>query len=181
MKFFLLLLTLYKIKFSYQKLKSVYTIIRHGARTSDSYKLDFNAKLYGPYMKMTLNGYQQSQNLGRTLRNRYINKLKFLDEKYNKRHISFKTGLSQRTIFSLYGIITGLYPDNLIEIKYDNKDLSYPPNNNFDIPFFGNENFDSNEEKIKLKILSSSDELNLHPIKCNYIFYIIISFYFYFS
>ena len=32
--------------------------------------------------KITLNGYEQSQNLGRTLRNRYINKLKFLDYKY---------------------------------------------------------------------------------------------------
>ena len=173
MKFFLFLIIFSQISISLQKLISVYSILRHGARSSDSYKLDFNAKLYGPYMKLTLNGYQQSQNLGRTLRNRYVNKLKFLEEKYNKRQTSFKTGLSQRTIFSLYGIISGLYPDNLIEMKYDNKDLNNPPNNNFDFPFNENEKFNSNEEKIKLKILSSSEELNLHPIKCNFLIIII--------
>ena len=142
-KFFNFIFFFLLINLTSQKLISVYSIIRQ-----------------------TLNGYEQSQNLGRTLRNRYINKLKFLDDKYNNNQIIFKTGLSQRSIFSLYGIISGLYPNNMIEIKYENPNLI---NNNFDIPFNKEDQFLSNEPKIPIKILGSDKELNYHPIKCKYI------------
>lgn len=165
-KFFNFIFFFLLINLTSQKLISVYSIIRHGARSSETFLSDYNGKIYGYYSKITLNGYEQSQNLGRTLRNRYINKLKFLDDKYNSNQIVFKTGLSQRSIFSLYGIISGLYPNNMIEIKYENPNLI---NNNFNIPFNKEDQFLSNEPKIPIKILNSEKELNYHPIKCKYI------------
>ena len=163
MKKFYILNFIFLLDLTYEKLLSVYSIIRHGARTSQYYSKDTIANLFGGYSKITINGIQQSQNLGRTFRKRYMEKYKFLNEKYDKKLVKFQTGFSQRTIFSMYNLINGLYPNYLIEMKSEYKEKL--PDNNYDIPFNDEDKFHS-ENKIILEILPSGLEKSFEPKKC---------------
>ena len=163
MKNFQILNFIFLLNLTFEKLLSVYSIVRHGARTSRYYSKDAISNLFGTYSKMTINGIQQAQNLGRTFRKRYIEKYKFLNEKYDKKIVKFQTRFSQRTIFSMYNLINGLYPNYLIEMKSEYKEKL--PDNNYDIPFNNEDKFNS-ENKIKLEILPSGLEKSFEPKKC---------------
>jgi hypothetical protein len=163
MKIFLILNLLFLLNITFEKLLSVYSIVRHAARTSQYYSKDTLSNLFGAYSKITINGIQQSQNLGRAFRKRYIEEYKFLNEKYDKKLVKFQTGSSQRTIFSMYNLINGLYPNYLIDIKSNYKEKL--PDNNYDIPFNDEDKFNS-ENKIIIEILPSALEKSFEPKKC---------------
>ena len=152
------------INITSEKLLSVYTIARHAARSSINYTKDLVGSLFGGNSKLTINGMIQAQQLGRAFKKRYIEKYKLLNEIYDEKQVKFQTGLSQRTIFSLYGLINGLYPNYSIDLSSEIIDKI--PENNFDIPFYNEDKFIS-ENKINLEILTHGIEKAYEPKKCN--------------
>lgn len=102
-------------------LLSVFEINRHGARTPKSFE-SLQKKLYfgSQNMQLTINGYRQEQLLGKLIEQKYIKKYNFLPKEYNKKDFSLTSSPTQRTIFSAAGYLSGLYPDNIIKVKFIN-------------------------------------------------------------
>ncbi len=100
---------------------SVFEINRHGARTPKYFqerqeKLFFGSK----NMQLTINGFRQEQLLGRFIRQRYVENLKFLSPEYKSEEFSLLSSPTQRTIFSAAGFLSGLYPNHILKNMYTN-------------------------------------------------------------
>ena len=61
--------------------------------------------------QLTTVGHQQANDLGKMLRHRYVQDLKFLDVSYIEDQVKARTTNFQRTINTLQGVLTGLWPD----------------------------------------------------------------------
>ena len=57
-------------------------------------------------------------------RDKYINKLKFLNSDLNTLEIEFYSSEFQRNIFSTESFIQGLYPGTLTKLNYENQNLN---------------------------------------------------------
>lgn len=111
------------------KLVYVVEINRHGARTATNYPNGKLNKFFGIEDKLTPNGLIQEQKLGKIIRDKYINELKFLSKNYKKSEFEIFSTEYQRTIFSAEGFLSGLYPGYVTKIIYKNKELKNIINN----------------------------------------------------
>lgn len=97
------------IIFSTSKLYQVVSLFRHGARYHLTDLYDGNSTR-DMWEELTPVGMRQHQTLGKILNREYIQNLKFLSEKFNKKEIEvYSTGFN-RTIQSALSQLYGLYP-----------------------------------------------------------------------
>ena len=100
------------------KITNVIEINRIGMRTSRHFKNDLLDKFYGRIMNLTPHGLNQLRNLGQAIRKKYIEENNFLQYDYNSEQFKIYSSETQRSIYSSLGFLSGLYPENLISIKY---------------------------------------------------------------
>ena len=171
-KIFLLILIL---KYISSELIYVFQLNRHGART-DRYLHKYSlSKLYGNHRQLTINGYHQLQILGKMFRDKYINKLKFLNSDLNNLEIEFYSSEFQRNIFSTESFIQGLYPGTLTKLNYENQNLNKTrnleivPMNNIEFWNITNTNLNSfNMYNISINVLSLKNDKILNSFLCKY-------------
>lgn len=97
------------ITLSESKLYQVVSLFRHGARYHLNALYDGNST-YDVWGELTPVGMRQHQTLGKTLNKEYVQNLKFLSEKFNKKEVEvYSTGFN-RTIQSAMSQLYGLYP-----------------------------------------------------------------------
>jgi len=60
--------------------------------------------------QLTLLGMEQMENFGKALRERYVNQLSFLEEKFNENDVWIRSTNTSRTILTARQVIRGLYP-----------------------------------------------------------------------
>ena len=156
---------IYFLIYNYCKLIYVVEVNRHGARTSTNYPNGKLSKFFGIDDKLTPNGLIQQQKLGKIIRNKYINELKFLSKNYNPSEFEIFSTEYQRTIFSAEGFLSGLYPGYITKIIYKNKELKDIINND-SAPIaegYFNENF---PKEINLNVIDGTKDKMFHPNHC---------------
>ena len=121
------------------KIASVIEINRIGMRTSRHFKNDLIDKFYGRIMNLTPHGLNQLRNLGQAIRKKYIEENNFLKYNYDSEQFKIYSSETQRSIYSSEGFLSGLYPENLISIKYQNDYLNLIQSDT--VPFFMIKNF----------------------------------------
>lgn len=101
------------------KLISVFQLNRHGARTPKAFEDRQKRLFFGSQnMQLTINGYRQEQLLGASIREKYVEKYKFLSAEYKEDEFFLLSSPTQRTIFSGAAFLNGLYPKEIIKFKY---------------------------------------------------------------
>lgn len=105
--FTVLLLSFFSI--SGAELVQVLQITRHGARTPTAF--EFKPDQY-PYTlgELTSLGKIQQYHLGQEMRQRYVNKFKFISQDFDPSEVVVKSSGKQRVIESALSFINGLYP-----------------------------------------------------------------------
>ena len=163
-KFILCFLLLFK--WTSSRLLNVVQLNRHGARTSTNFRNGLLSKYFGSDMKLTPNGYRQHQILGQYIHDKYINRLHFLSETYQKNQFEIFSTQTQRTIFSAEGFLSGLYPGSVVKVSYDNKALDIITNDT--IPFLLNYKplFNFQQTEIELKVIDLKNDIMFHPMGC---------------
>lgn len=163
-KFILCFLLLFK--WTSSRLLNVVQLNRHGARTSTNFRNGLLSKYFGSDMKLTPNGYRQHQILGQYIHDKYINRLHFLSETYQKNQFEIFSTQTQRTIFSAEGFLSGLYPGSVVKVSYDNKALDIITNDT--IPFLLNYKplFNFQQTEIELKVIDLKNDIMFHPMNC---------------
>lgn len=129
--FLFLLANIFLIHFIRTKaiLLSVFEINRHGARTPKHFEERQKKLFFGSQnMQLTINGFRQEQILGSFIREKYVEKLKFLSADYKPEEFCLISSPTQRTIFSAAGFLSGLYPNYVVKNKYIN--INKENNNN---------------------------------------------------
>jgi hypothetical protein len=102
-------------------LLGVFEINRHGARTPKHFEERQKKLFFGSQnMQLTINGFRQEQLLGTFIKEKYIEKLKFLSPEYKSEEFCLVSSPTQRTIFSAAGFLSGLYPNYVVKNKYIN-------------------------------------------------------------
>lgn len=116
-------------------LLSVFQINRHGARTPKHFEERQKKLFFGSQnMQLTINGFRQEQMLGSFIKEKYVEKLKFLSPEYLPDEFCLISSPTQRTIFSAAGFLSGLYPNFVVKNKYinfsSNNGVNLQKNNN---------------------------------------------------
>jgi len=114
-KFCVLLLVLPLLQ---AELVQVIQLARHGARTPNSFELISN-QYPEEEGQLTVLGLVQEYFLGREMRKRYVEDLKFLPETFNSSEVLIRSSWKNRTIRSAFAFANGLYPQEG-GIVYDN-------------------------------------------------------------
>ena len=127
-------------------LLSVFEINRHGARTPKHFEERQKRLFFGSQnMQLTINGFRQEQLLGSFIREKYIEKLKFISPDYNPEEFCLISSPTQRTIFSAAGFLSGLFPNYVVKNKYINLSDSASNNGvNFQNNNINQKNFNAN-------------------------------------
>ena len=149
------------------KLIYVVELNRHGARTSTNYPNGILNKFFGIEDKLTPNGLIQEQKLGKIIRDKYINELKFLSKNYKESEFEIFSTEYQRTIFSAEGFLSGLYPGYITKIIYKSKELKNIINNDSAPIIEGYFNNDFPKE-ITLNVLDGNKDKMFHANKCKF-------------
>ena len=148
------------------KITNVIEINRIGMRTSRHFKNDLLDKFYGRIMNLTPHGLNQLRNLGQLIRKKYIEENNFLQYDYNSEQFKIYSSETQRSIYSSLGFLSGLYPENLISIKYQNDYLNLIQSDT--VPFFYDQDFFDNQKLIELNVLNLNKD---HIISSGYCLY----------
>ena len=138
MNLLLILILLFLLTFQEEKIKFVFQIHRHGARTP-VYNLTSNGDKYIdiykeewslPEGELTEIGKRMHYLVGVFNRKKYIDKYKLLSENYNPYEILVKSTDVNRTLMSIYSQLQGLYPHTSDKIDNYDRDinLTYPQN-----------------------------------------------------
>jgi len=171
--FILLLVNITQLLLSTSKevLLSVFEINRHGARTP-KYFAERQQKLFfgSQNMQLTINGFRQEQMLGRLMREKYVETLKFLSPDFKPDEFCLVSSPTQRTIFSAAGYLSGLYPNNLVKNTYfnlspdSNANANDSRNNSKNRVNMQNKNYKkshgNNNANIQINFNSISDRIN---------------------
>lgn len=158
---------IYFIIYNNCKLIYVVELNRHGARTSTNYPNGILNKFFGIEDKLTPNGLIQEQKLGKIIRDKYINELKFLSKNYKESEFEIFSTEYQRTIFSAEGFLSGLYPGYITKIIYKSKELKNIINNDSAPIIEGYFNNDFPKE-ITLNVLDGNKDKMFHANKCKF-------------
>ena len=150
----------------HSKILSVIEINRIGMRTSRHFKNDLIDKFYGRIMNLTPHGLNQLKNLGESIRKKYIEENNFLKYNYDSEQFKIYSSETQRSIYSSEGFLSGLYPENLISIKYQNDYLNLIQSDT--VPFFYDKEFFDNQKLIELNVLNLKKN---HIISSGYCLY----------
>lgn len=113
---------LYLIKFICirSELINVVEINRHGARTPANFPKETSKLFFGSKtMQLTINGFRQEQLLGEFVKSKYIKNTHFLKKRFDSKEFKMVSSPTERTIFSAAGFVTGLYPDFVVKMKYE--------------------------------------------------------------
>jgi len=93
------------------ELVQVIQVARHGARTPNSF--EFLPNQYTERSgELTILGIVQEYFLGREMRKRYVEDLKFIPENFNSSEVVIKSSWKNRTVRSAFAFANGLYPQN---------------------------------------------------------------------
>ncbi|KAH7726014.1 esophageal gland cell secretory protein 21 [Aphelenchoides avenae] len=101
----------------------VQAVMRHGSRSptstfpTDPYREDFWPQGFG---ELSGEGLKQQFELGRFVRERYVQKIPFLSKNYNSREVYFRSTDLNRTILSAQAHATGVYAGS------GRRDIDYP-------------------------------------------------------
>lgn len=144
-----------------EEIVSVVEFNRHGARLSKGQTDEFLSKhFFGmKLMNLSTSGYLQHRILGNLIRNKYS---KILSKVENFKAYSSPV---QRTLFSAFGYLSGLYPDSIPQIEYEEEYLKIKyPQSNYGFYFPNKESylFSQTDKKIPLVIRDSF----FHPQNC---------------
>ena len=152
------------------KLIGVIQVNRHGARSGNGHE-DFSSKLYfgGVPKQLSINGMLQHELLGQWIADRYIRKnYQLLSENFEPNEFKMFSSSIQRTIFSAFGFIKGLYPSSKIKINFSGNNSSHIKKNytnigssdlltTISLPIFNyKQNLDINE--IPINIIDSNND-----------------------
>jgi hypothetical protein len=156
-----LLLICVNINFLKSEIVSVVEINRHGARTPKNFP-DITSKLFfgSKDMTLTINGYRQHQILGEYVKKKYMKKYHLLSKDYNSQEFKIVSTPTQRTIFSAAGFLSGLYPDHIVKMNYDNKSEMTI---NDTVPIIDN---DVDIQEIPIKVIDPKNDFYFHAEKC---------------
>jgi hypothetical protein len=127
MLYFVILLT---FQFALTKLLGSVVLMRHGSR-APKYFPEQNQNLYfdiGSY-GLTINGYHQASLLGLYLNNRYTRTYDLLKEDVRSEDIKLYSTSTQRTLFTLSGVTSTLFPGADLNFRSNNQKLTFnqPP------------------------------------------------------
>jgi hypothetical protein len=161
LKNILLLLICLNIHFIKSEIISVVEINRHGARTPKNFP-DISSKLFfgSKDMTLTINGYRQHQILGEYVKKKYINKNHLLSKDFNSEEFQIVSTPTQRTIFSAAGFLSGVYPDYIVKMNYDNKSEMTI---NDTVPIIDN---DVKFQEIPIRVIDPKHDYFFHAEKC---------------
>lgn len=160
--FIFLLLNIIQFYFSSSKavLLSVFEVNRHGARTPKHFEERQKKLFFGSQnMQLTINGFRQEQLLGSFIREKYVDKLKFLSPEYKPEEFCLISSPTQRTIFSAAGFLSGLYPNYVVKNKYVNVGNGSSDANNAVNSQIKNNNVNYNEKNYNANNQSESSEI----------------------
>jgi len=147
-------------------LLSVINLIRHGARTPQSFPFITKKLNYGHFKsQLTINGLRQLQLLGRYTNQKYIKQKELLKVRYNPNDSKFYSSPSQRAIFSGTAFLHGLYKNYIIKPIFHNEKSNFKTDSIPPIPDFNIENKIKYKE-IPLHIKNSYNNKIFHPHKC---------------
>lgn len=112
----------------YAELVQVIHLGRHGARSPNNFELHPS-----PYPEkegeLTVLGLTQQFFLGKEMRKRYVEDLKFLSDSFNSSEVLIRSSYKNRTIRSALAFVNGLYPqENGIEHENVYADFIHPEN-----------------------------------------------------
>lgn len=115
MKFLILFLLTFSLQIDgiENKLKYVFNIVRHGARSPWNQVRNFRDSIgfkWAGDSELTDRGLRQLFLLGMKMRLRYVNDLQFLSSSFNPDEMEIKSTDTNRTISSAYSYMTGMYP-----------------------------------------------------------------------
>ena len=133
--FILMLILLFSIIKSEDKLIFVMTHFRHGARAPSKYYdsenyLDYTKEFWKDSSELIAVGQRMLFLLGIRNRIRYIENKKFLSEKYDPHEILIYSTYKNRTIDSVNSLIQGLYPPYLnqgLSLTTEQEKMAFPP------------------------------------------------------
>ncbi|QLE79045.1 histidine-type phosphatase [Francisella sp. Scap27] len=116
-----LLLSLIPVAYSEGKLVFVSLITRHGDRAPFANIVNADYKWGTSLSELTPIGMNQEYNLGKRLRERYINQFKLLSNNYENQSIFTLSSHTNRTVVSAQSLLVGLYPPGTgPSLKYGN-------------------------------------------------------------
>lgn len=115
MKHFLLILlvvftTMISLSAQEKNLETVILVTRHGARAPFTNIKNYKYKWSVPKEQLTPLGMRQEYKVGKKLRERYVEKLNFLNTEYESKSIHTLADHDNRTIMSAQSLLFGLYP-----------------------------------------------------------------------
>jgi len=178
MKFFLSLFVLFFIltKAFHQRIVSVISIFRHGARTPINH-FEIVKDLFFPFHhgEVTPNGLRQHYLLGRFLRQRYIEnknpEMNILKKNFLKNDIKIYSQNMQRTVNSAVAHLSGLFKNDLIFSEYQEYLEHSLQFSNPNPPVIENDSIFSKSEYVKIinskfLIINQKNDKILSPREC---------------
>jgi hypothetical protein len=143
------------------KLRFVYEIFRHGARSPiglDNYKDILGQKWSYGDGELTPIGMRQHYLLGYRNKKRYAN---YLSPSFDSKEVYIISTDVNRTIMSAYAHLQGMYPPNTGPVLYDNQTDNVPPFNDTDyydiIRELANNSLPYRSQVFPIHVLGSSD------------------------
>jgi hypothetical protein len=159
MKFLVFVVLIAFSKCSSNKLIGSVVLMRHGSR-APKYFPEHNHNLFldiGSY-GLTINGYRQATLLGLYLNNRYTQLYDLLAKEVNTDEIKLFSTSTQRTLFTLTGLINSLFPGTDLDLTSTIKDIKFDQTTPMPAVF--------NTKKLKVEVMEEKNAY-LHPWKCN--------------
>lgn len=150
------------IKIISPKLQGVIHINRHGARTPQGF-IDLTNKIFfkANSETLTINGMRQLDLLGKWVRERYILKEKLISKNYQPNEMIFKSSPTERTIFSAYSFIKGVYPS--VDVKNIFPDHLMK---NDDVPPIPDFKLNGNYEEIPVEVMDPDNDPYFQASQC---------------
>jgi hypothetical protein len=163
MKYIILLFFLGVVQ---SKLRFVFELFRHGARTPMNAEKDLFNLTWDGDAELTPLGVRQHFLIGHQLRTKYIIKEKFISAQYNPKQIAIFSTDTNRTIMSAHSQLVGLYPAfSGYNISLEQQKIAIPPINIDDLDTvlqdLGNYSLPFNMQVIPVHIFDSNKFFNL--------------------
>lgn len=163
---FIILISLLFITINSNELLCVIQISRHGARTARTFTSKVLSDIFGNEMILTPNGFRQHMLLGQYIRNKYTIEAKFLKSTYSKDQFELYTTPLQRTINSALGFISGLYPNSVVKMEYEDNTTDIFTNDTIPIDMT-NYKDQLNINEVPIKVISKKNDI-FHRNDCKY-------------